>query len=82
MKFLLIKTSNLTNILIIVISLPLSAFSFLFGIANLINPEVSDEHLFQNTVVSLVLCGIGVSFLLLAIASFRGILYKKKANKT
>lgn len=80
MKFLVIKTSNLTNILIIVVSLAISAFSFLFGIANLVNPEVSDEYLFQNTVVCLVLCGIGVSFLLLAIASFRGILYKNKVG--
>ena len=80
MKFLVIKTSNLTNILIIVVSLPISAFSFLFGIANLINPEVSDEYLFQNTVVCLVLCGIGVSSLLLAVASFRGILYKNKVG--
>ena len=80
MKFLVIKTSNLTNILIIVVSLAISAFSFLFGIANLINPEVSDEYLFQTTVVCLVLCGIGVSFLLLAIASFRGILYKNKVG--
>ena len=80
MKFLVIKTSNLTNILIIVVSLTISAFSFLFGIANLVNPEVSDEYLFQITVVCLVLCGIGVSFLLLAIASFRGILYKNKVG--
>ncbi len=81
MKFLVIKTSNLTNILIIVVSLAISAFSFLFGIANLINPDVvSDEYLFQNTVVCLVLCGIGVSFLLLATASFRGILYKNKVG--
>jgi len=80
-KFLVIKTSPLTNLLIIIGSLIISAFSLLFGIANLINPEVSDEYLFQNTVVCIVLCGIGVTFLLLAIASFRGILYRTKANK-
>ena len=51
MTFLVIIESNLTNVLIIIVSLFISAFSFLFGIVNLINPEVSDEYLFQNTVV-------------------------------
>jgi len=78
MAFLVIKESNFTNVLIIVVSLFISAFSFLFGIANLIGTEVSDEYLFLNTVVCIVLCIIGVSFLLIAIASFRGILFKNK----
>ncbi len=78
MKFLIIKTSNLINVVIIIISLFICAFSLLFGIANLINPEVSDEYLLQNTAICIVLCGIGVSFLLLAFASFRGIIYKNK----
>ena len=81
MKFLVIRTSIVANILIIVVALTISAFSFLFGIANLINPDVvSDEYLFQNTVACLVVCGIGVAFLLLAIASFRGILCKNKVG--
>ena len=78
MKFLIIKTSKLINIMIIVASLLISAFSLLFGIANLINPEVADEYLFQNTIVCIVLCVIGISFILLAIASFRGLLFKNK----
>lgn len=78
MAFLVIKESNFTNVLIIVVSLFISTFSFLFGIANLIGTEVSDEYLFLNTVVCIVLCIIGVSFLLIAIASFRGILFKNK----
>ena len=78
MKFLIIKTSKLINIVIIVASLLISAFSLLFGIANLINPEVADEYLFQNTIVCLVLCAIGIAFILLAIASFRGLLFNNK----
>ena len=78
MKLPIIKTSNLINVVIIIISLFISAFSLLFGIANLINPDVSDEYLFENTVICIVLCGIGISSLLLAIASLRGIIYKNK----
>ena len=78
MKFLIIKTSNLINIVIIVASLFISGFFLLFGIANLINPDVPDAYLLQNTIVCIVVCSIGVSFLFLAFASFRGILYKKQ----
>jgi len=77
MNFPIIKTSNLKNTVIIVVSLFISSFFLLFGIANLIYPDVPSEHLLQNTIVCIVVCGIGVSFLLLAIASIRGILYKK-----
>ena len=77
MKSLIIKTSNLKNTVIIAASLFISGLFLLFGIANLINPDVPQEYLLQNTIVCIVACGIGVSFLLLAIASLRGILYKK-----
>lgn len=78
MKFPIIKSSYLMNAVIIVVSLCFCGFFLLFGIANLINPDVPHEYLLQNTIVCIVVCGIGVSFLLLAIASLRGILYKKK----
>lgn len=78
MKFPIIKTSNLINTVIIIVSLFICGFFLLFGIANLINPDVPDEFLKQNTIVCIMVCGIGVSFLLLAIASFRGVLYYKK----
>jgi len=79
MKFPIIKTSYLLNTVIIVVSLSISYFFLLFGIANLIYPDVPNEYLLQNTIVCIVVCGIGVSFFLLAIASLRGILYKKKS---
>jgi len=79
MKYPIIKTSNLKNTVIIIVSTFFCGFFFLFGIANLINPDVPNELLKQNTIVCIVVCGIGVSFLLLAIASLRGILYKKKS---
>lgn len=77
MKTPVIRTSNLRNAIIIVVSLTVSGFLFLFGIANLIYPDVPEEHLVENTVVCIVICGIGVGFLLLAIASLRGILLTK-----
>ncbi len=81
MKFLVIRESYFLNIVILLISLFVSFFSFLFGIANLITPDVSDDFLVQNTIVCIVLCIIGVAFLLIAIASIQGILYKYKINK-
>ena len=81
MKFFLIKASNLTNVLVLIASLIISYFFFLFGIANYINPEVPDAYLSQNTAVCAVLCLIGLGFLLIAIASLRGILFKNKSNK-
>jgi hypothetical protein len=47
----------------------------------LINPDVPDAYLNQNTKVSLLVCLIGMVFLLLAIAAFRGILLRKKSEK-
>ncbi len=79
MKFPVIKTSIFVNILIIIISLFISALFLLFGIANIINPDVPQEFLKQNTIVCLVYCGIGVLFSLIAIASFRGILFKNRS---
>ncbi len=81
MKFLIIKASNITNVLVLIATLIISYFSFLFGIANYINPDVPDAYLSQNTVVCAVLCLIGLGFLLIAIASLRGILYKNKKKR-
>ncbi len=81
MKFLVIRESYLLNIVILLVSLFVSFFSFSFGIVNLISPDVSDDFLVQNTIVCIVLCIIGVAFLLIAIASIQGILYKYKINK-
>ncbi len=69
------------HIFIILFSLFISAFTFLFGIANQINPEVSDEFLFKNTLVCTLLCILGIFFLLVAISSFRGILYNYQKSK-
>jgi hypothetical protein len=81
MKYPVIYESNVTNIFIILFSLFISAFTLLFGIANLINPEVSDEFLFKNTLVCIALFIIGVFFLLVAISSFWGILNNYQKNK-
>ncbi len=78
MKFPIIRESYFLNIVILVCSLFVSWFTLSFGIANLISPEVSEEYLFQNTIVCTILCVIGVAFLLIAFASIQGILYKIK----
>jgi len=81
MAFLEIRTSKAISVVIIILGLFFSGIILLFGIANLINPDVSDDYLTQNTVASLVACSIGVTLLLVAIATFRGILHKKKSAR-
>jgi len=78
MAFLEIRTSTITNLAILIVGLLISGFLLLFGVANLINPDVPDAYLKQNTKVCLLVCIIGVVFLLLAIAALRGILLRKK----
>jgi len=80
MAFLKIRTSTTLSVILIIVGLLFSGFFLLFGVANLINPEVSDGDLTQNTIACLVACSIGLAFLLLAIATFRGLLSKKKSS--
>jgi hypothetical protein len=81
MSFLEIRTPIVISVIIIIASLPVSGFFLLFGVANLIHPDVSDDALILNAVVCLVLCGIGVASLLVAIAAFRGILFRIKSAR-
>ena len=81
MAILEIRTSTIINVIIIIVGLLVSGCLLLFGVANLINPDVPDTYLNQNTKVSLLVCFIGMVFLLLAIAAFRGILLRKKSIK-
>ena len=78
MAFLEIRTSTTISVVIIIVGVIVSGFLLLFGVANLINPDVPEAYLTQNTKVCLVVCCVGVIFLLLAIAAFRGIHSKKK----
>lgn len=64
--------------ILIIVGLLFSAFFLLFGVANLINPEIADNDLTKNTIACLVVCSIGLFFLLVAIAAFRGLISKKK----
>ena len=78
MAFLEIRHSILINVIIIIVGLLSMGFLLLMGVANLINPDVSDAYLEQNTVACLVTCSISIAPLLVAIAAFRGILHRKK----
>jgi len=81
MAFLEIRTSTTTNLAILIVGLLISGFLLLFGVANLINPDVPDAYLKQNSKTCLLVCIIGVVFLLLAISALRGILLRNK-NET
>jgi hypothetical protein len=76
-----IRILKVINIAIIIIGVVVGGFLLLFGVANLVNPDVPDAYLPRNTKVCLVVCIIGILFLLLAIAAFRGILFVKKSDE-
>lgn len=82
MKFFKIRESYFLNSVILLFSIFVSFFAFSFGIANLITPDVSDDFLVQNTIVCIVLCIVGIGFLLIAIASIQGIIYKIKKKQS
>ncbi len=65
--------------IIFLAGLSIGGLMLLFGIANLINPDVPEAYLTRNTEVCLKLCGIGLICLLIAFAVFFGIL--KKDNR-
>ena len=79
MAFLEIRTNTAINVIIMIAGLLVSGFLLLFGVANLIDPDVPEAYYARNTKVCLIVCGIGMIFLLLAIAAFRGILLRKKS---
>jgi hypothetical protein len=71
-----IRTSTSVSVFLIVLGLPASVASLLFGmacVADLINPEL-------GVVAGLMFCGLGVFLLIMAIAAFRGILHRNKCS--
>ena len=81
MNFPTLKASILVNIIIAIISAIISSFTLLFGIAHLVegrNPNILySEHLKGLTIV-IILCVIGVVFLVVTIAAIKGIIDKSK----
>jgi hypothetical protein len=78
MAFPKIRTHTVISMIIIIAGLFIGGFLLLFGIANLLDPDVDEAYYGQNIKVCLIVCGTGVLFLLLASATIRGILLKKK----
>lgn len=81
MKFLVIQKSYLINVVIFLISLFVSWFTLLFGLAHLLepkNPNVPNSEHMMGVTFCIVLCLIGIVFLLIAFASIKGIIYKIK----
>ena len=75
MAFLEIRVPTAISVVLIVLGIPASGASLLFGVAclaDLTNPD-------GGILAALVFCGTGVFLLLMAIAAFRGILRRKKS---
>jgi hypothetical protein len=82
MAFMKLRTSVVLNIVIVIAGVLVSGFLLLFGVVNLINPDVPDAYLAQNTKVSLAVCGIVIIFLLIVISPFCRMLLKNRSDKT
>jgi hypothetical protein len=80
MPFLEIRTSTLGNIVIIILGVLFAGFLLLMGIGNLVYPDVPEEHIPLNTAMCLTVCCLSLLPLLLAIAAFRGILFKRRSE--
>ena len=86
MKFPVLRLPNYLNIPILVISLIITGFALLFGIAHIMetifgeaNPNVPYSEQILGWIIVISLCLIGVLFLLVAISSAKGI--NEKINK-
>lgn len=82
MAFLRIQAPTFISLILIVLGLPAAASFLLFGIAQLIHPDVPVEYLGQNTVACLVLIALGTFLLLMAVAAFRGLLHKWRSTQS
>ena len=83
MKLPVIKAPILVNIIIAIISIYISGFGLLFGIAHMFgerNPNIPDSEHYMGVAMVALLCLLGVLFLILAIASIRGIIVKLKRH--
>jgi len=69
------------NVVLIILALPLAGFLLLMGVANLIQPDVADKYLLENTIMCILVCTIGLGLLLTVVAAFRGILHKIRDSR-
>ena len=69
-----IRTSAPVSVVLIVISLLLAGFLLLFGVANLIHPDVPPAYHAQNTLVCIGVCALGLVLLVIAVVNIRRLL--------
>ena len=69
-----IRTSTPVSAVLIVISLLLAGFLLLFGVANLIHPDVPPAYQAQNTLVCTGVCALGLVLLVIAAVNIRRLL--------
>lgn len=88
MKLPITRTSFFLNLVIIIFSLFVSWFTLLMGSAHLIggiiegrNPDLPYSEHILGVAFCVGLCLVGIVFLLIAIGSIRGIIYKNKAKQ-
>ncbi|PCI00985.1 MAG: hypothetical protein COB81_07970 [Flavobacteriaceae bacterium] len=77
MFFLEYRTSIAVSVLIIIMGVIGGGLFLLYGVANLLSPNVPEAYLTQNTIVCVVTCAIGLVFTLLAIKTFNRLLSQK-----
>ena len=86
MKLPVIRESYILNIIILLVSLFVSWFTLLFGLAHLIeggerNPNIPHYEHVLGVTFCVSLCLIGIVFLVIAYVAIEGIVYKFKMKK-
>ncbi|WP_228853290.1 hypothetical protein [Aegicerativicinus sediminis] len=84
MKFPTLKAPIAVNILITLFSGFVSFFGLVFGIAHMFgepNPNIPRSEHIKGVIAVATLCVLGVAFLIITIASLRGIFQKLKERK-
>ena len=89
MKFPVIRKSYFLNILILLFSLFISWYTLLFGTAHLVefvvggkqHPNIPYYEIMIGWIMVVLICGIGIIFLLIAIASIKGIVFNIKKKR-
>jgi hypothetical protein len=74
-----IRTSTPVALVIIIFGLPVAGSLLFIGVANLINPDVSEAYYAQNTFMCLFVCLLGLASLLAVVAVARGLFSRRGA---
>ena len=76
-----IRISTPVAFLVVIFAALLAPFLLVFGVANLIHPDVPEAYLAQNTAVCIVFSVLGLTLIPVAIAVYRGSILRRTKDR-